>query len=48
MLEMKVVLSMLFSCFDVERVGAGGEVEEVFAFTMAPRGVRVRLRTRQT
>ena len=46
MLEMKVVLSMLFSRFDVERVGAASDVGEVFAFTMAPQGVRVRLRAR--
>jgi cytochrome P450 len=46
MLEMKVVLAMLFSSFDVERVGVGESVDEVFAFTMSPRGVRVRLRAR--
>jgi hypothetical protein len=43
---MKVVLSMLFSAFDVERVGDGNGVKELFAFTMSPQGVRVRLRSR--
>jgi hypothetical protein len=43
---MKVVLSMLFSAFDVERVGDGNAVKELFAFTMSPQGVRVRLRPR--
>ncbi|MGQ0648037.1 MAG: cytochrome P450 [Gemmatimonadaceae bacterium] len=46
MLEMKVVLSMLFTGFDVERVGEARDVTELFAFTMAPQGVRVRLRLR--
>jgi hypothetical protein len=43
---MKVVLSMLFAAFEVERVGDPRSVEEEFAFTMSPRGVRVRLRAR--
>lgn len=46
LLEMKMVLSMLFGAFDVERVGEAGDVRELFAFTMAPVGVRVRLRRR--
>jgi cytochrome P450 len=47
LLEMKVVLSMLFSAFEVERVGDADAVDEVFAFTMSPRGVRVHLRARE-
>ena len=46
LLEMKLVLAMLFGDFEVERVGDGADVQEIFAFTMAPVGVRVRLRRR--
>jgi cytochrome P450/nitrite reductase/ring-hydroxylating ferredoxin subunit len=46
LLEMKLVLTMMFGDFDVERVGSGVDVKEIFAFTMAPVGVRVRLRRR--
>jgi cytochrome P450 len=46
LLEMKIVLSMLFAAFDVERVGNAAAVQELFAFTMSPIGVRVRLRSR--
>src|SRR5205814_1425789 len=46
LLEMKVVLAMLYKSFEVTRVGAAQEVGEVFAFTMGPRGLRVRLRRR--
>ena len=46
LLEMKVVLAMLFGDFDVERVGDAAEVKELFAFTMAPVGMRVRLHSR--
>jgi cytochrome P450 len=46
LLEMKLVLAMLFGDFDVERVGDSADVKEIFAFTMAPVGVRVRLRRR--
>ena len=46
LLEMKLVLAMLFGDFDVERVGNATDVHEVFAFTMAPVGVKVRLRRR--
>jgi cytochrome P450 len=46
LLEMKLVLSMLYESFDVERVGAAGDVSETFAFTMSPVGLRVRLRRR--
>jgi cytochrome P450 len=46
LLEMKMVLAMLYGAFDVERVGDAAEVDELFAFTMSPVGVRVRLRRR--
>jgi cytochrome P450/nitrite reductase/ring-hydroxylating ferredoxin subunit len=46
LLEMKLVLAMLFGDFDVERVGDAADVKEVFAFTMAPVGMRVKLRRR--
>jgi cytochrome P450 len=46
LLEMKVVLAMMFGDFDVERVGSAADVKEVFAFTMAPVGMRVRLHRR--
>jgi cytochrome P450/nitrite reductase/ring-hydroxylating ferredoxin subunit len=45
-LEMKVLLSMLYKNFDVERVGGAEGVREDFAFTMFPAGLRVRLRRR--
>jgi cytochrome P450/nitrite reductase/ring-hydroxylating ferredoxin subunit len=44
--EMKMLLAMLYGAFDVERVGEGAEVREAFSFTMAPVGLRVRLRPR--
>jgi len=47
LLELKLVLAMLFGDFDVERVGDATDVNEVFAFTMAPVGVKVRLRRRR-
>jgi cytochrome P450/nitrite reductase/ring-hydroxylating ferredoxin subunit len=46
LLEMKLLLSMLYKNFDVERVGAAGQVREHFAFAMAPVGVKARLRRR--
>ena len=46
LLEMKVVLASLYKAFDVERVGEAGAVREVFAFTMHPAGLKVRLRRR--
>jgi hypothetical protein len=46
MLEMKLLLSMLYKNFDVERVGGVEEVREHFAFTMSPVGLKVRLRRR--
>jgi cytochrome P450/nitrite reductase/ring-hydroxylating ferredoxin subunit len=47
LIEMKLLLAMLYSSFDVERVGEGTEVREAFAFTMSPVGLRVRLHARR-
>jgi cytochrome P450/nitrite reductase/ring-hydroxylating ferredoxin subunit len=47
LLEMKTLLSMLYKNFDVERVGAPGDVSELFGFTMSPANLKVRLRSRQ-
>jgi len=46
MLEMKMVIGMLLGGFEVESVGApgGGEAREQLAFTMAPVGLRMKLR----
>lgn len=46
LLEMRVVLATLVRNFDVERVGSASDVHEHFAFTMSPRGLRVRLSER--
>ena len=46
LLEMKLLLSMLYKNFDVERVGMASGVREQFAFAMSPVGVKVRLRRR--
>jgi cytochrome P450/nitrite reductase/ring-hydroxylating ferredoxin subunit len=46
MLEMKLLLSMLFKNFEVERIGGVEGVREHFAFTMSPVGLKVRLRRR--
>ena len=46
LVEMRVVLATLLKSFDFERVGAPSDVREHFAFTMAPRGLRVKLRPR--
>jgi len=47
MLEMKMVLAMLLSVFEIESVTApgGGEPREALALTMSPVGLRLRLRT---
>jgi cytochrome P450/nitrite reductase/ring-hydroxylating ferredoxin subunit len=47
LLEMRVVLATLVRNFELERVGAASDVREHFAFTMSPRGLRVRLSERQ-
>jgi cytochrome P450/nitrite reductase/ring-hydroxylating ferredoxin subunit len=46
LLEMRVVLGAVYKAFDIERVGASADVRELAAFTMAPSGLRVRLRRR--
>jgi len=46
LLEMRVALATLYKNFDVTRVGNAADVREYFAITMAPRGLRVRLRPR--
>ena len=48
LLEMKLVLSMLYRNFSVERVGGADGVRENFAFTMSPVGLKVRLRRRSS
>jgi cytochrome P450/nitrite reductase/ring-hydroxylating ferredoxin subunit len=48
LLEMRLVLAALYKSFDVERVGDRRDVREVFNFTMAPEGLRVRLRERRS
>jgi cytochrome P450 len=49
MLEMKMVIAMLFGGFELESVATpdGKEAREHLAFTMAPVGLTLRLRTRQ-
>jgi len=47
MLEMKMVMAMLLSGFEIESVGAGsngGEPKEHLAFTMYPEGLKLKLR----
>jgi cytochrome P450 len=46
LIEMRVALAMLFSTFDVERVGRAEQVGERFAFIVEPVGLEVRLRPR--
>ncbi|HOA95733.1 MAG TPA: cytochrome P450 [Quisquiliibacterium sp.] len=48
LLEMKMAMAMLLRHFDIERVATvdGGPVRELLAFTMAPYGLRMRLRVR--
>ncbi|MGH6840639.1 MAG: cytochrome P450, partial [Methylocella sp.] len=46
LLEMKLLLSMLYRNFDVERVGGAEDVQENFAIAMSPVGLMVRLRRR--
>jgi hypothetical protein len=45
---MKLLLSMLYKNFEVERIGSVEAVREHFAFTMSPVGLKVRLRRRST
>ena len=46
LLEMKLLLSMLYKNFEVERVGEAEDVREIFALAMSPAGLEVRLRRR--
>ncbi len=48
-LEMKMVMAMLLGGFDIESVATpdGGEAQEHLAFTMAPAGLRIRLKERE-
>jgi cytochrome P450 len=46
LLEMRVALATLGASFDLERLGERRGVSERFAFTMGPRGLRIRLRPR--
>ncbi|MGC2223187.1 MAG: cytochrome P450 [Methylocella sp.] len=48
LLEMKLLLSMLYRNFNVERVGGAEGVRENFAFSMSPAGLKVRLRRRSS
>jgi cytochrome P450 len=47
-LEAKSVLAMLARNFEIELDESGGEVTEELGFVMVPRGLRVRLRARQS
>jgi cytochrome P450 len=49
-LEMKMVMAMLLSSFEIESVITpdGGEAREHLAFTMSPVGLRLKLRPRAT
>ena len=46
LIEMKLLLSMLYRNFNVERAGGADSVREKFAFAMLPAGLKVRLRRR--
>jgi cytochrome P450/nitrite reductase/ring-hydroxylating ferredoxin subunit len=48
LLEMKLLLSMLYRNFNVERVGRADGVRENFRFVMSPVGLKVRLRRRSS
>lgn len=48
MLEAKSALAMIARNFEIELDHTGGPVSEYFNFTMIPKGLRVRLRQRQT
>ena len=47
LIEMKTFLSMLYMSFDIERVGRAQDVTERFGFTMAPEGLKVRVKARE-
>ena len=46
LVEMRVLLATLYRSFAVERVGDGKDVREVYAFTVGPSHLKVRLRAR--
>jgi cytochrome P450 len=48
LMEMKMAIAMLFNSFDIDEIGTerGAEPTERLAFTMAPEGLRMRLRAR--
>ena len=46
MTEIKVLVSMIMKCFDLLPANDGSKAREVFAFTVAARGIEVRLRRR--
>ena len=48
LLEIKMAMAMLLAHFDIESVATpdGGEPREFLAFTMAPVGLKMRLRER--
>ena len=45
-MEMRMVLSMLYRNFEVERVGESADVVELFGFSMAPHGLTARFHLR--
>ena len=49
LLDMKMAIAMLFNSFDIEEdnTGRGAEPIERLSFTMAPEGLRLRLRLRK-
>jgi hypothetical protein len=49
MLEIKNLIAMLLAGFEIERVGTpdGSDAREHLAITMAPVGLRAKLRVRQ-
>lgn len=46
MTEIKTIISMIVKCFDLLPANDGSDAREVFAFTVAARGIEVRLRRR--
>ena len=46
LLEIRVLVATIFAGFELERVGAAEDVREIFAVTLAPRGLKVRVHRR--
>ncbi|HET9624590.1 MAG TPA: cytochrome P450 [Kofleriaceae bacterium] len=46
LLEIRVLASTIFSSFELERVGSADDVRELFAVTLAPQGLKVRVHRR--